>query len=99
MFKRLGPNKVQHANGFIVQITDRYTIEYRENDRLAKITVDIGIPTMGVYRDTLTSWILADGTTIPMTETDRPRVLDNIGQGLAFMGVEIEWCEVHPPGG
>ena len=97
MFKRLGPNKAQHASGFIVQRTDRYTIEYRENGRLAKMTTDLGIPTDPVFRDTLTSWILADGATIPMTETDRQRVLDNIGRGLAFMGVKIEWVDGPSP--
>jgi hypothetical protein len=97
MFKRLGPNKVQHGSGFIVRITDRYTIEYRENGRLAKITVDIGIPTLAVFRDTLTPWILADGTTIPMTETERLRVLDNIGQGLAFMDVKVKWYDGPSP--
>ncbi len=97
MFKRLRPQKVQHASGFIVQMAGRYSVEYLENGRLAKITVDIGIPTLGVYRDTLTPWILADGTTIPMTETERLRVLDAIGQGLAFMGVEIEWVDGPSP--
>ena len=97
MFKRLGPSTVQHASGFIVRITDRYTIEYRENDRLAKITRDPGIPTSAVFRDTLTDWILADRTTIPMTETERLRVLDAIGQGLAFMGVKIKWYDGPSP--
>jgi hypothetical protein len=97
MFKRLGPSKVQHSGGFIVQMTDRYTIEYRENDRLARITMNWGIPTDCVYRDTLTPWILADGATIPMTDADRARVLDNIGQGLAFMGVNVEWCDGPSP--
>ena len=97
MFKRLGPSTVQHASGFIVRITDRYTIEYRENDRLAKITMNLGIPRNAVYRDTLTPWILADGTTIPMTETERLRVLDNIGQGLAFMGGGFKWVDGPSP--
>ena len=97
MFKRLGPSTVQHGSGFIVRITDRYTIEYRENDRLAKITMNLGIPRNAVYRDTLTPWILADGTTIPMTETERLRVLDNIGQGLAFMDVKVKWCDGPSP--
>ena len=97
MFKRLGPNTVQHASGFIVRITDRYTIEYRENDRLAKITRDIGIPVDPVFRDTLTDWILADGTTQPMTDAERLRVLENIGQGLAFMGVKIKWYDGPSP--
>ena len=97
MFKRLGPSKVQHSGGFIVQMTDRYTIEYRENGRMAKITMNLGMPTYAVYRDTLTPWILADGATIPMTDADRARVLDNIGQGLAFMGVKIEWVDGPSP--
>ena len=97
MFKRLRPQKVQHSSGFIVQMAGRYTVEYRENGRLAKITVDIGIPTLAVFRDTLTPWILADGTTIPMTETERLRVLDNIGQGLAFMDVKVKWYDGPSP--
>ncbi len=97
MFKRLRPQKVQHASGFIVQMAGRYSVEYLENGRLAKITVDIGIPTLAVFRDTLTPWILADGTTIPMTEPERLRVLDNIGQGLAFMGVKIKWYDGPSP--
>ena len=59
--------------------------------------MNLGIPQDAVYRDTLTPWIPADGTTIPMTETERFRVLDAIGQGLAFMGVEIEWCDGPSP--
>ena len=97
MFKRLRPQKVQHSSGFIVQSAGRYAVEYIENDRLAKITRDIGIPQDPLYRDTLTDWILADGTTIPMTDADRARVLDNIGQGLAFMGVNVEWCDGPSP--
>ena len=91
MFKRLGPSTVQSASGSIIGITDRYTIEYRENDEMAKIAVDLGIPTFGVYRDTLTGWILADVTTLPMTDTDRLQVLDYIGRGLACMDVKVEW--------
>ena len=41
------------SSGFIVQYTGRYTIKYRDNDWLAKITTDIGIPTDPVYRGTL----------------------------------------------
>ena len=90
MLRRIHANKVQDSSGLIVQYTGRYTIEYRENDRLAKIATDIGIPTDPVYRDTLTRWILADGTTQPMADAGRPRVLGNIGQELAFMGVQVE---------
>jgi hypothetical protein len=97
MFKRLGPSKVQHTSGFIVQIADRYTVEYLENDWMAKITMNLGMPTYAVYRDTLTAWTLADGATIPMTDADRPRVLDNIGRGLAFMGVNVKWYDGPSP--
>jgi hypothetical protein len=55
------------------------------------------MPTYAVYRDTLTPWILADGATIPMTDADRARVLDNIGQGLAFMGVNVKWYDGPSP--
>ena len=50
-----------------------------------------------VFRDTLTDWILADGTTQPMTDAERLRVLDNIGQGLAFMGGGFEWVDGPSP--
>ena len=85
------------SSGFIVQYTGRYTIKYRDNDRLAKITTGIGIPTDPVYRGTLSPWILADGTTQAMTDAERSRVLDNIGQGLAFMGVQVKWYDGPPP--
>ena len=41
MFKRLRPQKVQHSSGFIVQSAGRYTIEYLENGRMAKITMNL----------------------------------------------------------
>ena len=97
MFKRLHPQQVQHSSGFIVQSGDRYTIEYLENGRLAKITRDLGIPVNPVLRDTLTDWIVADGTTQPMTDAERLRVLDNIGQGLAFMDVKVKWYDGPSP--
>ena len=97
MLRKVHPKQVQDSSGFIVQSGDRYTIEYLENGRLAKITRDPGIPRSAVFRDTLTPWILADGTTQPMTDAERSRVLDNIGQGLAFMGGGFEWVDGPSP--
>lgn len=95
MFQRLAPQRVQHSSGFIVQIADRETVEYLDGARSARITVDFADLT-GVYEDTLTDWSLPEGHCLKMTDAERPMVLRNIGDGLAFMGVRFEWCRSAP---
>ena len=93
MLRAVHPHQAQDSSGFVVQSGDRYTVEYLENGRIAKIMAGLAIPAICVFRDTLTDWILINGTTMPMTEADRLRVLDNIGQGLTFLSLSFKWCD------
>lgn len=93
MFQRLAPQRVKHSSGFVVQIADRETVEYLDGARSARITVDFAELT-GVYEDTLTDWSLPAGGGMKMTDAERPVVLKNIGDALAFMGVRFEWCRL-----
>lgn len=83
MFLKLAPQKVQHSDGYIVQVTDRFHVEYMEGARRAIIEVDFASIT-GVYRDTLQMWSQA--------ETERALVLSRIVGGLEAMGCKVEIC-------
>jgi hypothetical protein len=91
MFHSLSPQRVRHASGFIVQVADRETIEYLAGACKARIAVDFA-PLTGLYKDTLTDWILSDGSPKKMTDAERTQVLKNIGDAVTFMGIDFEWC-------
>ena len=89
MFKKITPQKVQHSDGYIVQIADRSSVEYLENNHKAKIEVDFAVLT-GVYQDTLSGWIKSSGYEQKMNQTEHDNVLRRIVEGLKFMGCSIE---------
>ncbi len=90
MFNKLGPQKVQHADGYIVQVADRSTVEYLEGNRKAVVEVDFAALT-GVYQNSLRGW-LGTGIEGEMSLDERVIVLERILAGLKAMGCSVEVC-------
>ncbi len=93
MFKKLSHQRVRNTTGFVVQVANRETVEYIQGTRIASITVDFA-PLTGVYEDTLTDWH-TDDVVQPMSPQERVRVLKDIGESLAYMGIRFEWCRLN----
>lgn len=91
MLIKLAPQKVENDDlGYLVQVADRYHIEYIEKDKRAIIDVDFG-PVVGIYRDSLVHWITPVGT-CAMSEDEINIVLSRISEALQFMGNQTEFC-------
>ena len=87
MFSSLSPQKVRHSSGYLVQVCDRYHVEYIEGSRKVKIEVDFGT-TVGIYKSSLSKW--SDGQSI--STTDKSTILHRVSDALNFMGSKTEIC-------
>lgn len=83
MFRKLAPQKVQHSDGYVVQVADRTHVEYIEGAKRAVVEVEFA-PVIGVYRNTLQP--------CDEIETEREVILDRIVAGLQAMGCKVELC-------
>lgn len=91
MLHKLSPQKVKHGRlGYVVQVGDRYSVEYIEADRKVRIEVDFGM-SVAIYRDSINEWILSSGTTA-ITPSDAEEVLSRVESALQFMGQKTEVC-------
>jgi hypothetical protein len=81
MFRKLAPQKVQHSDGYVVQVADRTHVEYIDGVKRAVVEVEFA-PIVGVYRSTLEIFNEA--------RTTSDVVLGRIVAGLEAMGCEVE---------
>lgn len=88
-FKYISPQKVVHADGFEVEVVDRYTIKYSEGPLVATVEADFAELT-GVNMDSMK--VISDGEKASMTDDGRRlSILERIGKALDFMGVIYEF--------
>lgn len=52
-FHRLGPNTVEHADGWRVRNLDRWLVAYEDGDAVAEVEVERGLASNTLYPDTL----------------------------------------------
>lgn len=90
MYRKLAPQKVEHSDGYIVQVADRSSVEYVEGTRRAVIEVEFAELT-GVSRDTLRGWF-ESGADRDMSSEERVTVLERMVTGLEAMGCSVELC-------
>lgn len=83
MFTKLSPQKVRHTSGYIVQVIDRFHVEYIHGNNRAVAEVEFA-PIVGLYRNSL---IILSGL-----EGDRDVILKRIVSGLEEMGAAVEVC-------
>ncbi len=87
MFKRLNNQGVRSERGFIVQVKDRFTVEYSEGSRRMDIEVEFGIlangnPCVNIDRSATSRWN-GHSTDIPISEQDRIR--ENFIDAMKYM--------------
>jgi hypothetical protein len=89
MFRRISPQKVQHSDGYIVQVADRYTVEYLDENYQARIEADFGAMDVGVY---LRSLVVKDrsGAEINLSSAECDKIFERIVSGLEAMGSPVE---------
>lgn len=79
MFTRLGPQRVRHESGYVVQFAGREAVEHVHNGRTAVFVIDVGSPgypaTLYVRRVT---W--KDGG-VP-TEDERRELAEQVRAGM-----------------
>jgi hypothetical protein len=88
MFLKISPQKVKHSDGYIVQVADRYTVEYLDENYQARIDVDFGVD-VGVY---LHSLVVKDrsGAEINLGTVECDKVYERIVSGIEAMGSQVE---------
>jgi hypothetical protein len=87
MFTKLSPQKVKHSDGYIVQVANRFAVEYLSENITASVSVDFGMD-VGVYCNTLRD--LKAGGIISGDEGEL--VISRIIAGLEAMGCKVERC-------
>jgi hypothetical protein len=89
-FERVAPQVVRSAEGWTVQIGDRYHVEYLENDRVAKVKADLDGPTVRLY-GTSAKWTKPSDQRLTIDERDL--VITRVRAGLLAMGDPSEVVE------
>ena len=90
MFQIISPQKVQHSDGYIVQVADRYALEYLDKNYQARVEVDFGT-NVGVYRDSL-HILTMDGGAVQIDTVERETIFRRIISGIEAMGNKVEIC-------
>ena len=90
MFRQVASQKVQDEAGHIVQVADRFTVEYLEPNLRAVVAVDFGVH-VNVYRNSLHVYddLL---NSIQLTDEKRRQILGDIVSGISAMGGEAVMC-------
>ena len=90
MFRILSPQKVQHPDGYIVQIENRYAAGYFDSDYRASIELDFG-ENVGVYRDTIKIFKL-NNDLVELSLVEVEVIFQRIVDGIKAMGSDVEIC-------
>lgn len=89
MFTWLNKQGVRSSEGFEVQSTGRFTIEYRESGRVLTIATEPGIqggPCVSIRDDAFACW---DGSSLRNSPDEQARLLKNFKDAMAFQGVPV----------
>jgi hypothetical protein len=87
MFTAIAPQCALHESGYTVEVLDRNSIGYRDEQLTAVIKVEFG-PITGLYVDTLD--VRGREHEISVSEKERARVLSRIQSGMQFLGIPFE---------
>jgi hypothetical protein len=85
MFRRIAPQQAKHSEGYLVQIKDRYSIEYYDHAIIACVRAEFGAVT-AVYPDTLEVHEHGSPCLGP-SQDERARIMARINDGLVCLGV------------
>lgn len=90
MFTSPRPNLYVSDEGFSVEVLGLTGLRYREDERTMFVDSEVltGASGMGVYKDTIEKWD-SPHEDVPVTDSDRERILENIRRAFRFQGFEI----------
>jgi hypothetical protein len=90
-FTWLSKQGVRSSEGFEVQRTGRFSIEYREGRRIKVIDMEpvviAGKPGVGIKANTFERW---DNSSVPNSPAEQERLLNNFRAAMEFQGMEVE---------
>ena len=91
MFTTPHPNLYESSDGFSVEVLGRTGLCYREAGRQIFVDSEVltGSSGMAVYKDTIEKWN-SPHETLPVTDSDRDRIIKNIRDAFRFQGFEID---------
>lgn len=91
MFTSPRPNLYESSDGFSVEVLGRTGLRYSEgaHQMFVDSEVLIGPSGMAVYKDTIQKWEPPDDK-IPITDSDRDRILNNIRDAFRSQGFDID---------
>lgn len=90
LFKSLSPQKVQHSDGYIVQVENRNVVGYFDSQYRALVEVDFD-EKVGVYKNTLKIMRL-NGDIIDLSPVEVEVFLQRMVEGIRAMGSSVEVC-------
>ena len=85
------PNVYESSDGFSVEVLGRTGLPYRESGRQMFVDSEVstGPSGMAVYKDTVRTWDPSYDN-IPVTDSDRDRILNNVREAFRSQGLEID---------
>ena len=91
MFTSPRPDLYESSNGFSVEVLGRTGLYYREAGRQMFVDSELltGPSGMAVYKDTIQKWD-PPYENLPVTDSDRDRILNNIRDAFRSQGFEID---------
>ena len=88
MFKKVAPQVAKDSEGRLVQVGDRYTVQYIDRELEVDMEVEFG-PVTAIYPSRLTARRLS-GTPVELLQEQRTTVVKRIEEGLKCLGVKYE---------
>jgi hypothetical protein len=88
MLKKIILQKIQHSDGYVVQVLDRYIVEYFDKSFQAHVKVDFGT-NVGVYRDSLNISTI-DGREVKLGSAKSKEIFERIISDIEAMGRKME---------
>jgi len=91
MFTSHRPNLYESSDGVSVEVLGRTGLRYSEGKRQMFVDSEVltGRSGMAVYKDTLQKWD-PPYENVPVTDSDRDRILNNIREAFRSQGFEID---------
>lgn len=90
-FTWLNKQGVRSSEGFEVQRTSRFTVEYREGRRIKTIDVEPGIaagrPSLTISPNCFEYW---DNSSIPNSREEQARLIMNFRAAMEFQGLVVD---------
>lgn len=86
--KQVGPQRVEHTDGWSVAFRDRTHLQYEQDGRIAAVEIDDGFPENRVYVRSL-EWLPPGSEAVPTVE-ERAVIWPRFVEGMSALGITPE---------